>query len=226
MIAYHEAGHSLVAKLLPEADPVHKVSIIPRGMAMGVTQQLPKEDRYLITREQAFTAVTVLVSGRAAEEIIFAEQTSGAGSDLERATDLARKMVCDWGMSNKLGPLTFGKREEQIFLGKELAYHQNYSEETALEIDQEIKGIVSGAYERSKELLNKNMEALHRIALALLERETLEEADIDRLIRGQELLPIKAEPGKEAPAKAKEKASAKEKSKVPPIIKPEPVGGT
>jgi len=225
MVAYHEAGHSLVAKLLPEADPVHKVSIIPRGMAMGITQQLPKEDRYLVTKVQAITAVSVLVAGRAAEEIIFSEQTSGAGSDLERATDLARKMVCDWGMSENLGPLTFGKREEQIFLGKELAYHQNYSDETAKEIDEEVKRIVTECYERSKTLLKENIDALHRIARALLERETLEEEDIDRLIRGEELLPVKIEPSKGTGEKASAKESAREKSKAPSIVKPEPVGG-
>jgi len=226
MIAYHEAGHSLVAKLLPEADPVHKVSILPRGMAMGITQQLPKEDRYLITRTQARTAVTVLVGGRAAEEIVFGEMTSGAGSDLERATDLARRMVCDWGMSDKLGPLTFGKRDEQIFLGKELAYHQNYSDETAQEIDEEVKRIVTESYEKSKGFLKQNMDALNRIAQALLERETLEEEDINRLIRGQALEPIRIEAGKEAEVEAVAKASVKKRSKVPPIIKPEPVGET
>lgn len=226
MIAYHEAGHALVAKLLPEADPVHKVSIIPRGMAMGVTQQLPKEDRYLITKTQAYTAVAVLVAGRAAEEIIFQEQTSGAGSDLERATDLARKMVCDWGMSEKLGPLTFGKREEQIFLGKELAYHKNYSEETAQQIDEEIKRIVSESYEKVKGLLNQNLDTLHRLAQALLERETLEEEDIDRLIRGEELAPSLGTLEKDSEAQTQTRSVPRKKAKAPSIVKPEPVQET
>jgi len=224
--AYHEAGHSLVAKLLPKADPVHKVTIIPRGMALGVTQQLPREDRYLITKSQVLTNLTVLLGGRAAEELVFNEQSSGAGSDLERATDLARKMVCDWGMSEKLGPLTLGKKEEQIFLGKELAYHQNYSEKTAMEIDQEIKRIVSESYERAKTLLSENLDALHRIAQALLERETLEEEDIDRLLRGEELPPLMEKPETASkPSKAEPEKEKEKKPEVSPgIIKPEPVG--
>ena len=221
--AYHEAGHVLIAKLLPKADPVHKVTIIPRGMALGVTQQLPREDRYLITRSQALTSLTVLLGGRAAEELVFNEQSSGAGSDLERATDLARKMVCDWGMSEKLGPLTLGKKEEQIFLGKELAYHQNYSEKTAMEIDQEIRRIVSESYERAKTLLSENLDTLHRIAQALLERETLEEEDINRLIKGEELAPLLEKP-EPAPQSEPEKEKKKKPEVAPGVIKPEPVG--
>jgi len=221
--AYHEAGHALIAKLLPKADPVHKVTIIPRGMALGVTQQLPREDRYLITRSQALTSLTVLLGGRAAEELVFNEQSSGAGSDLERATDLARKMVCDWGMSEKLGPLTLGKKEEQIFLGKELAYHQNYSEKTAMEIDQEIRRIVSESYERAKTLLSENLDTLHRIAQALLERETLEEEDINRLIKGEELAPLLEKP-EPAPQSEPEKEKKKKPEVAPGVIKPEPVG--
>ena len=226
VIAYHEAGHALVAKLLPNADPVHKVSIIPRGMALGVTQQLPKEDRYLITKNQAFTSLAVLVAGRVAEELIFGMQSSGAGSDLERATDLARKMVCDWGMSEKLGPLTFGKREEQIFLGKELAFHKTYSEKTALEIDQEIKRLVSESYEQTKKNLTENIETLKKIAQALLERETLDEEDINRLIKGEELEPISSDIDKESALKKEVKKEEREKPQVAPgMVKPEPIGG-
>jgi len=219
-IAYHEGGHALVAKLLPNADPVHKVSIIPRGMALGITQQLPKEDRYLISKSQALTSIEVLVAGRASEELVFKELSSGAGSDLERATDLARKMVCDWGMSEKLGPLTFGKREEQLFLGKELAFHQNYSENTAVEIDEEIKRIVGERYAKAKELLAEHMDVLHKIAAGLLERETLESADIDLLLRGEELKPLSAKPG---PGEDR-KEPAKKPQAAPGIVKPQPVG--
>jgi cell division protease FtsH len=221
-IAYHEAGHALVARLLPEADPVHKVSIIPRGLALGITQQLPKEDRYLMSRTQAETNITVLVAGRASEEIIFKELSSGAGSDLERGTDLARKMVCDWGMSEKLGPLTFGKKEEEVFLGRELGTHKNYSEETAIQIDQEISRIVSESYVRAKELLAANIDALNKIAAGLLERETLEKEDIDRIIRGEALAPVPAQPEVSGPSRGDSKEAPQT---TPGVIKPEPVGG-
>jgi len=223
-IAYHEAGHALVARLLPNADPVHKVSIIPRGLALGITQQLPKEDRYLVSRSQALTNITVLVAGRASEELVFKELSSGAGSDLERATDLARKMVCDWGMSEKLGPLTFGKKEEEVFLGKELGMQKNYSEETAVEIDAEIRRLVSESYVKAKELLAENINILHAIAQGLLERETLEKEDIDRLIRGEPLAPSPEKVSAEAPGTTKEDSKKKPQT-APGVIKPEPVGG-
>jgi len=227
IIAFHEGGHALVARLLPDADPVHKVSIIPRGMALGITQQLPKEDRYLISRKRALTIIAVLVAGRASEEIVFKELSSGAGSDLERATDLAHKMVCEWGMSEKLGPLTFGKREEQIFLGRELAYHQNYSEETAVDIDQEIRRIVSDAYARAKQLLIDHLSALNAIAQALLERETLEEDELNKLIRGEPLDPFISKPAGSPSLKVAQKEPVPEKPQTaPPVIAPKPVGET
>ncbi len=183
--AYHEAGHTLVAKLTPGADPLHKVSIIPRGMALGITQQLPLDDRYTYSKQNILDKLAVLMGGRAAEEIALGHMTTGAGNDIERATDLARKMVCEWGMSDKLGPLTFGKKEEQIFLGKELSKHKDYSEKTAEEIDEEVKSIVSDQYEYSKNILLENREILERLALALLDRETLDSPEIDAIVKGK-----------------------------------------
>ncbi|MCL4455789.1 MAG: ATP-dependent zinc metalloprotease FtsH [Nitrospirae bacterium] len=180
--AYHEAGHTLVAKLTPGTDPIHKVSIIPRGRALGVTQQLPIDDRYTYSRDYLEKALNVLLGGRAAEEIALNHMTTGAGNDLERATDLARKMVTEWGMSEKLGPLTFGKKDEQIFLGREIAKHKDYSEKTAVDIDEEVKRIVTEAYERAKKILEDNQGLLGVIANALLERETIEGQEIDKLI--------------------------------------------
>lgn len=181
--AYHEAGHSLVAKLIPGTDPVHKVSIIPRGRALGLTQQLPVDDRYTYAKDFLLNQITVLLGGRAAEEIALGYMTTGAGNDLERATELARKMVCEWGMSDKLGPLTFGKKEEQIFLGREIAQHRDYSERTAVEIDEEVKRIVIESYERAKRLIRDNFNALTAIAEALLERETLNGPEIDAILK-------------------------------------------
>jgi cell division protease FtsH len=180
--AYHEAGHALVAKLTPGTDPIHKVSIIPRGRALGVTQQLPIDDRYTYSRDYLEKTLNVLLGGRAAEEIALHHMTTGAGNDLERATELARKMVTEWGMSEKLGPLTFGKKDEQIFLGREIAKHKDYSEKTAVDIDEEIKRIVTDAYERAKKILKDNYDLLDALAHALLERETIEGHDIDKLI--------------------------------------------
>ncbi len=184
--AYHEAGHTLVAKLTPGTDPIHKVSIIPRGMALGVTQQLPIDDRYTYSKEYLVKALTVLLGGRAAEEIALNHMTTGAGNDLERATELARKMVTEWGMSEKLGPLTFGKKDEHIFLGKEIARHKDYSERTAIDIDEEIKKIVLDAYNTSKKLVTENLDLLDALAKSLLEKETMDGDEIESLIREAE----------------------------------------
>ena len=181
--AYHEAGHALVAKLTPGTDPIHKVSIIPRGMALGVTQQLPIDDRYTYSKDYLIKALSVLLGGRAAEEIALKHMTTGAGNDLERATDLARKMVTEWGMSEKLGPLTFGKKDEHIFLGKEIARHKDYSEKTAIDIDEEIKKIVLEAYDTSKKLVTENLDLLEALAKSLLEKETMDGAEIDAVIQ-------------------------------------------
>ncbi|MEW6416948.1 MAG: ATP-dependent zinc metalloprotease FtsH [Nitrospirota bacterium] len=181
--AYHEAGHALVAKLTPGTDPIHKVSIIPRGRALGVTQQLPIDDRYTYSKDYLMKALSVLLGGRAAEEISLKHTTTGAGNDLERATELARKMVTEWGMSEKLGPLTFGKKDEQIFLGREIARHKDYSEKTAIDIDEEVKRIVIEAYDISKKLLTENQDLLEALAKALLERETMDGEEINTLMQ-------------------------------------------
>ncbi len=180
--AYHEAGHALVAKLLPGADPVHKVTIIPRGMALGLTQQVPSDDRHTASKDRLEDDLAIFFGGRAAEEIVLGQVTTGAGNDLERATDLARKMVCEWGMSEKLGPITFGSNDDNPFLGRDFNQSQGYSESTANEIDGEIRGLVQRGYERAKSLLNANLRALHAIAKALLEREVLDGAEIDELV--------------------------------------------
>jgi cell division protease FtsH len=187
--AYHEAGHTLVAKLLPGTDPIHKVSIIPRGRALGVTMQLPIEDKHSYTKESLLDRIAVLMGGRAAEEIIFNTMTTGAGNDIERATEMARKMVCEWGMSEKLGPVSFGKKDEQIFLGREMAMHKNFSEATAVEIDTEIRRIVDENYERVKHLLTDNVDLLHIISNALIEKENLSGLEIEALM-GQKALPV------------------------------------
>lgn len=188
--AYHEAGHTLVAKLIPGgSDPVHKVSIIPRGRALGVTMQLPIEDKHSYSRESLFNRIAVLMGGRAAEELIFNTMTTGAGNDIERATEIARKMVCEWGMSDKLGPVTFGKKDEQIFLGREMATHKNYSEATAIEIDTEIRHIIDENYRTVKGILQENIDVLHRIAGELVEKETLSGEEVDTIIAAAALAP-------------------------------------
>lgn len=193
--AYHESGHTLVAKFLPDADPIHKVTIIPRGSALGLTQQLPVDEKHTYPKEHLLNNIIILMGGRAAEEIVLDTQTTGAGNDIERATDLARKMVCDFGMSEELGPLTFGKNEEQIFLGREIAQHRDYSELTAQKIDAEVKKIVDGSYSKAHQLIEDNMDILHNMATALLERETLNSEDIDKIIEdGQESKPKSKEP--------------------------------
>jgi cell division protease FtsH len=185
--AYHEAGHALVAFFLPEADPLHKVTIIPRGRALGVTMQLPEEDKYNYSKAYMETSITILLAGRAAEEIFLGSMTTGAANDMERSTGLARKMVCEWGMSETIGPLTFGKNEEQIFLGREISRHQEYSEKTAVKIDEETKKIVLEANKKARSILDANRDALVRLAEALLEYETLDQSDIRDIIDGKEI---------------------------------------
>ncbi len=184
--AYHEAGHALVAAMTPGADPVHKVTIIPRGMALGLTMQLPEDDKHTYTREYLEAMLAVLMGGRSAEEIFLGHITTGAGNDIERATDLARNMVCEWGMSD-LGPLAYGKKEEAIFLGREIAQHRDYSEDTAIHIDKEVKRIVNQGYERAKSLLSRNRDVLERIAQALLEREVIDAVEVKLLMEGKPL---------------------------------------
>ncbi len=180
--AYHEAGHTLVAKKIPGTDPIHKVSIIPRGRALGVTMQLPIEDKHSYSREGLLARIAVMMGGRAAEHIIFNTYTTGAGNDIEQATEMARKMVCDWGMSDKMGPLSFGKKDEQIFLGREMSTHKNYSEATAVDIDQEIKRIIDEAYQRAVTLLSENLQALHNLSESLIDKENLTGAEVEEII--------------------------------------------
>jgi cell division protease FtsH len=180
--AYHEAGHTLVAKLLPGTDPIHKVTIIPRGMALGLTQQLPAEEKHAYPREYLLNNLAIYLGGRASEELIFKDPTTGAGNDIERATELARKMVCEWGMSDRMGPLAFGKQEEQIFLGREIAQHKDYSEVTAIAIDEEIKRLVTYGYDTAKATLATNIHVLHALAQALIEKEELRAEEIDHIV--------------------------------------------
>jgi len=180
--AYHESGHAFVARLLPGTDPIHKVTIIPRGRALGLTQQLPVDERHTYPKQYLMNVIAILLGGRAAEELILQDFTTGSGNDIERATNLARKMVCEWGMSEDMGPLSYGKKEEQIFLGREFATHKDYSEETAEKIDREVSRLVSENYERAKTLLSDNMETLHRIAQELLEKEVLTADELDSII--------------------------------------------
>ncbi len=222
--AVHEAGHALLAVVLPHADPVHKVTIIPRGMALGVTMQLPVEDKHNYSRDYLNDQIAILMGGRIAEEITMNGCTTGAGNDLERSTELARKMVCEWGMSDAMGPLTFGKKEEQIFLGREIAQHQDYSEDTAIRIDHEIKRFVTSNYERARALLEQHKPALLRIAEELLAREVLDAEQVKRLVAGEAL--EEHRPANPTAASDDAKRAAKERPSIvaplPPLNKPLP----
>jgi len=222
--AYHEAGHAMVAVMVEGADPLHKVTIIPRGMALGLTQQLPVDDRHTYPRPYLEGQLAIMMGGRLAEELFLATMTTGAGNDIEQATDLARKMVCQFGMSS-LGPMTFGKQEEQIFLGREIAQHRDYSEHTAVAIDEEVRKFVTHAYDRAKTILNENRDALIRIAEALLERESLDATEIKALIAGQQLeerRPPKIEPKSEKPTPAPAKGVVRPAPSISPHEKPSP----
>jgi len=186
LTAYHESGHTLVARLLPDTDPIHKVTIIPRGRALGLTLQLPTDEKHTYPKEHLLNNIAILMGGRAAEKMVLKTETTGAGNDIERASELARKMVCDFGMSDELGPLSFGKKEEQIFLGRELSQHRDYGEDTAKKIDSEVRRIVTDAYDKTCRLINDNLNTIHNMAHALLEKETLDGADIDEIMAGDE----------------------------------------
>jgi cell division protease FtsH len=221
--AYHEIGHAMVAKLLPNTDPVHKVTIIPRGRALGLTQQLPSDDRYSLNREGVMNDIACLMGGRAAEEVVFGTFTTGAGNDIERATDLARKMVCEWGMSVKMGPIAYGKKDQEIFLGREMSSSEGYSQQTAIEIDAEIHRIVQGQYDLAKRLLVDNRDKLDRLSLALLEYETLDGDDLDTLIRGDALTKPKPESRLKTPEELYgKKKPEKPESRGAPLGTPEP----
>ena len=184
--AYHEAGHALVALFIPDADPVHKVSIIPRGRAMGVTMYLPEEEKYNETKEGLYIKICTLLGGRIAEELTFDSVTTGASNDLERSTAMARKMVCEWGMSDKLGPLSYGEKEGEVFLGRDYGHVKNYSEATAMAIDDEIRRIVEECYERTTEILSQHKDSLIIVSEALLERENMDGSEIKAMIFGAE----------------------------------------
>ena len=218
--AVHEAGHALLAVVLPHADPVHKVTIIPRGMALGVTMQLPVDDKHNYTRDYLNDQIAILLGGRIAEEITMKGMTTGAGNDLERSTELARKMVCEWGMSDAMGPLTFGKKEEQIFLGREIAQHQDYSEDTAIRIDQEIKKFVTTNYDRARALLEKYRHALNRIAEELLVREVLDADQVRRIVAGEKLEEHRPAAASAVPAEDGSRRPAKERPSIVPPIPP------
>jgi cell division protease FtsH len=194
--AYHEAGHTIASLMTPNTDPIHKVTIIPRGRALGLTMSLPVDERYTYDSEFLSSQIIMLLGGRVAEEVALKHMTTGAGNDLERATDLARKMVCEWGMSEKLGPLTFGKKEEQIFLGREIAQHRDYSEHTAIEIDEEVRRIVTEAYAKTKSILTENETGLNALANALLEKETLDGKEIWQILTdaGMDVPEMKSSP--------------------------------
>ncbi|MEI6092326.1 MAG: ATP-dependent zinc metalloprotease FtsH [bacterium] len=187
--AVHEAGHTILSKLVKDADPIHKVTIIPHGLAMGVTQTLPEDDRHLLRKEKAIADIKVLMGGRIAEEVVLGSKTSGASNDIERASDLSRKMVCTWGMSDKMGPLKWGNEHDHVFLGKEFGTVKNYSEETSRTIDEEMKNIIMSCYNEAKDLIIKNKDALVRISDALLERESLSAEEVDLLMENKELPP-------------------------------------
>ena len=215
--SYHEAGHALIASLLPEADPIHKVTIIPRGLALGTTQQLPLDDRYTYSKNHLEAQLSVLMGGRVSEILFLDKTTTGAANDFETATEIARKMVCQWGMSD-LGPLTFGERDDLIFLGKDLAMHKNFSEKTAEMIDAEVKKIITRNYDRTKELLEKNRDKLLRVAKALLEKEVLTSDELEAVIKGKKLAKSKKAP---PPSGANREKTKKESKKIQPIKKPD-----
>jgi cell division protease FtsH len=213
--AYHESGHAVVAAMRKHADPLHKVTIIPRGMALGLTMQLPEEDKYTVTKDYLETQLAILMGGRIAEEIFLHHMTTGAGNDIERATDLARKMVCEYGMS-RLGPLTFGKKDEQIFLGREIAQHRDFSEETARQIDAEVRNLVDEAYRSAYQIINDHQEIMHKMAAALLERETIDAEEIRMIVEGKELPPLKPSGG----------GGSATAETTPQVLKPAPDRGT
>lgn len=191
--AYHEIGHVLVARKIPEADPVHKVTIIPRGRSLGVTSYIPIDEKHTYSKEYLEAMITYALGGRAAEKIVFNHFTTGAGNDIEKTTNIARKMVCEWGMSEKLGPLSYGAKQEEIFLGREIQRHRDYSEKTAIDIDDEIKVIVNKGMMRAESILRDNIDLLHKLSKELLEREILDGEEIDRIIKGEELPPVQKE---------------------------------
>jgi cell division protease FtsH len=215
--AYHEAGHALLGMLLPNADPVHKVTIIPRGLSLGLTQSLPETDKHNLTRDYVVDQVTLLMGGRVAEEMQYGSGgiTTGAQHDIEQATNMARRMVCEWGMSDKLGPLQYGQKEEPIFIGKEIARHKDYSEKTSQLIDDEIKVIIQTSYNRAKEILTTNKGVLDKLAKRLLQKEALDRKEIEGIVGVQKSPSVKKKPAAMKDQKDEEKGKRVEKEKVP-----------
>ncbi len=212
ILAYHEAGHAVAANKLPNSDPIYKVSILPRGYALGYTIRLPAEDRYLTSRGQLLDTIGQVLGGRAAEQLVFDEMTTGAADDLEKATDLARQMVCEFGMSDEMGPLTFGRKHTPVFLARNLAEERNYSEDVAMRIDQEIRNIVDGCYDRATEILRDNRGQLDRLVEVLLDREVLDKEQVEALLAGEELPPL-SHPVEPKPEETREEAPAREERK-------------
>jgi cell division protease FtsH len=226
--AYHEAGHAVIAKLVKHTDPVHKVTIIPRGRALGLTQSLPEEDRYTQSKSAALDQLAMLFGGRIAEALEFDEITSGAGNDIEVATGLARRMVCEWGMSEKLGPVSFGRKEEQVFLGRELSQPPEYSQQTAMDIDNEVRALINTQYDRAFNLLKTHHEALRRVAEALIVYETIDGAEVSLLIDGKAMtreppkvrMPTREEVNRRYEAEAAEKAKQKSEADARTVLSP------
>jgi len=221
--AIHESGHAILAVVLPHADPIHKVTIIPRGMALGLTTMLPIDEKHNYSRDYLKDQISILLGGRIAEELTIGSITTGAGNDLERATEMARKMVCEWGMSDTMGPLTFGKKEEQIFLGREISQHHDYSEDTALQIDAEVKRFVTDAYARAQEILTKHKDHLLDMADALLARETLDADQVRRIVAGQALEPLTPAATDSAAQTPRETKPAKERPTIVAPLPPRPI---
>jgi cell division protease FtsH len=221
MTAYHETGHVLVAKMVPEADPVHKVTIIPRGRALGVTTYLPIDEKHTYSKQYLEAMITYALGGRAAELIVFNQLTTGAGNDIERSTQIARKMVCEWGMSETLGPLAYGSRDEEVFLGREITRHKDFSEKTAQKIDEEVSAIIDKCMKRAEKILKNNIGHLHRIAKCLLEREILDGDEIDRLLKGEDLPPAtKKNNNDEIPDQIKKLMDARQTKIIEPVTQP------
>ncbi|HKW51394.1 MAG TPA: ATP-dependent zinc metalloprotease FtsH [Candidatus Eisenbacteria bacterium] len=227
--SYHEAGHALVAWLQPGSDKVHKVTIIPRGRALGLTAYLPQDERHSFSRDYWLQILTHLMGGRAAEQIVLNQLTTGAQDDIRRATNIARRMVCEWGMSERLGPLTFGSKEEFVFLGREISQSRDYSEKTAIMIDEEVRGLVEGAYNRARQLLSDNLDKLHVLSQALLDREILDGEEVEKLLRGETLEPLTRDRGDghasaAAAATEEEAGGPREKAPVPRVAPTESPG--
>ncbi len=223
--AYHESGHALMSWLQPGSDPVDKISIVPRGRALGITSYMPKEERYSRSKEDLLRTLAMMMGGRAAESLVFKHFTTGAANDIERATALARKMVCELGMSERLGPLTFGKKEEMIFLGREIASHKDYSEQTAERIDGEVRALVEGAYQQAYSMLEQNLDKLHQLAGTLLEREVLDGDEMNRLLHGEKLAPMKPVPAEPEPPVGSPAVKGADADDAEPTGVPQPADG-